>query len=111
MASKELQGLPAVSHSVFFWLNRPESKEDRDALLAGLRTLAKIKAVQGIRISLPAATTKRNVVDDGFDVSELLFFDDVAGQNAYQMDPIHLQFVQSCEHLWRKVVVYDCAAV
>ncbi len=103
--------LPAVSHTVFFWLKNPDSKEDRDALIAGLKTLIQIAAVRSIRIGLPAATAKRDVVDDGFDVSELLFFDDIAGQNAYQVDAIHKRFVKDCEHLWRKVVVYDSVAV
>lgn len=111
MSSKHLLDLPRVSHTVFFWLKNPGSREDRDALIAGLETLAEIDTVKAMRIGMPAATEKRDVVDDGFDVSELLFFDDVAGQNAYQVDPIHKQFVQRCEHLWRKVVVFDSAAV
>ncbi|WP_347332438.1 Dabb family protein [Marinimicrobium locisalis] len=103
--------LPKLTHTVFFWLKNPESKEDRDALIAGLKTLADIDTVKGIHIGVPASTEEREVVDNSYQVSELLFFDDVEGQNAYQTHPIHEKFVEECSHLWRKVVVYDSIAV
>ena len=102
---------PPVVHHVFFWLKNPDSKEDLAKLLAGLRTLAGIDAVRGIHIGVPADTEQRGVVDGSYSASELLFFDDVAGQNAYQVHPIHTQFVADCEHLWERVVVYDATAV
>jgi hypothetical protein len=34
-------------------------------------------------------------------------FDDRAGQDAYQVDPIHVKFVEENQHLWNKVIVYD----
>ena len=102
---------PPVVHHVFFWLKNPDSKEDLAALLAGLRTLAGIDTVRGIHIGVPADTEQRGVVDGSYSASELLFFDDVAGQNAYQVHPIHKQFVADCEHLWERVVVYDVMAV
>ena len=102
---------PPVVHHVFFWLKNPDSKEDLAKLLDGLRTLAGIDAVRGIHIGVPADTEQRGVVDGSYSASELLFFDDVAGQNAYQVHPIHKQFVADCEHLWQRVVVYDATAV
>ena len=102
---------PPVVHHVFFWLKNPDSKEDLARLLAGLRTLAGIDTVRGIHIGVPADTEQRGVVDGSYSASELLFFDDVAGQNAYQVHPIHKQFVADCEHLWQRVVVYDATVV
>jgi hypothetical protein len=102
---------PPVVHHVFFWLKNPNSKEDLAKLLAGLRTLAGIDTVRGIHIGVPADTEQRGVVDASYSASEILFFDDVAGQNAYQVHPIHKQFVADCEHLWQRVVVYDVKAV
>ncbi|MDR6674626.1 Dabb family protein [Xanthomonas sp. 1678] len=102
---------PPVVHHVFFWLKNPNSKEDLAKLLAGLRTLAGIDTVRGIHIGVPADTEQRGVVDGSYSASEILFFDDVAGQNAYQVHPIHKQFVADCEHLWERVVVYDVKAV
>jgi hypothetical protein len=51
------------------------------------------------------------VVDATYSASEILFFDDVAGQNVYQGHPIHKEFVDKCSHLWERVVVYDTIAV
>ena len=94
-------------HHVFFWLKNPGSKTDRDQLISGLHKLRKIKTVRKIHIGVPAATEDRTVVDSSYHVSELLFFDGVAEQKAYQDDPIHQQFIKDCGHLWEKVVVYD----
>lgn len=97
----------SIVHHVFFWLKNPSSKEDKQKLIAGLETLRKIKTVKQLFIGVPAATEKRDVVDNSFQVSELMFFDDLAGQKAYQDDPLHKKFVADCGHLWEKVLVYD----
>ena len=102
---------PPVVHHVFFWLKNPDSKEDLARLLAGLQTLAGIDTVRGIHIGVPADTEQRGVVDGSYSASEILFFDDVAGQDAYQVHPIHKQFIADCAHLWERVVVYDVKAV
>jgi Stress responsive A/B Barrel Domain len=102
---------PKLVHHVFFWLKHPQSKEDLDALLAGIRTLAAIETVRGLHVGVPASTEKREVVDNSYSASELLFFDNVEGQNVYQVHPIHQKFVKDCSHLWSKVVVYDATAV
>jgi len=94
-------------HHVFFWLNNPGSKADRDQLIAGLNTLRAVEVVQQLHIGVPASTEKRDVVDNSYDVSELMFFASVEDQKRYQDHPLHLQFVKDCAHLWRKVVVYD----
>ena len=60
-----------------------------------------------IYIGVPAATEERSVIDASYSASELIFFDDLVGQKAYQDDPIHQQFVADCSALWEKVVVYD----
>ncbi|RPE08049.1 Dabb family protein [Chitinophaga lutea] len=96
-----------VVHHVFFWLKNPDSKEDRDKLIAGLKTLSKIETVRDLRVGVVASTEKREVVDNSWGVSELMFFDDLAGQEAYQSHPIHLEFIRNCSHLWSKVIVYD----
>ncbi|MBT1703232.1 Dabb family protein, partial [Chryseosolibacter indicus] len=72
-----------------------------------LKTLRKIETIKKLHIGVPASTEKRDVVDNSYHVSELMFFDDVAGQNVYQEHPIHKKFVADCSHLWEKVVVYD----
>lgn len=96
-----------IVHHVFFWLKKPGSAEDRDALIAGLRTLGQIPVIRNLQIGVPASTEKREVVDSSFDVSELMVFDNVADQKIYQDHPIHQEFVAKYGHLWDKVIVYD----
>jgi hypothetical protein len=101
---------PKLVHHVFFWLKNPDSKEDLERLLKGLRTLAGIPSVRGVHFGVPASTERRDVVDNSYSASEILFFDDTAGQKIYQDHPIHKQFVADCSHLWQRVVVYDAVS-
>lgn len=100
-----------LAHHVFFWLKNPDSSEDRNKLIEGLKTLRKIETVRQLHIGVPASVEKRDVVDNSYQVSELMFFDDVEGQNVYQVHPIHKKFIEDCSHLWSKVVVYDAMEV
>lgn len=109
-ASAAVNVYPKLVHHVFFWLKNPDAKEDLARLLEGLRTLAKIETVRGAHFGVPASTEKRDVVDNSFSASEILFFDDLAGQKTYQDHPIHKKFIADCSHLWERVVVYDALA-
>ena len=107
LAQMSATGRPPVVHHVFFWLKNPTSVEDRDQLVAGLKTLAGIPLIKELYVGVLANTEKRDVVDASWQVSELMFFDDLAGQANYQQHPLHVAFVKNCSHLWEKVVVYD----
>jgi len=96
-----------VVHHVFFWLKNPGSIEDRNKLIEGLKTLTAIKEIKKLLIGTPASTEKREVVDNSFDVSELMYFDSASDQDAYQVHPVHKAFVEKYGELWAKVVVYD----
>lgn len=98
-------------HHVFFWLKNPESATDKQELIKGLKTLATIPSIRQIHIGVLASTEKREVVDTSWDVSELMFFDDEAGQKVYQDHPVHQAFVKNYGHLWKKVIVYDAVEI
>jgi hypothetical protein len=100
-----------LAHHALFWLKNPGSVEDRDKLVEGVKTLAKIETVKKLHVGILAATEKRDVVDTSWQVSELMFFDDLAGQAAYQTHQVHLDFIKNYGHLWQKVVVYDAMEV
>lgn len=102
--------LPIVHH-VFFWLKNPTSTADRDKLVEGVKTLAKIETIQELHVGIVASTEKRDVVDTSWAVSELMFFNDVQGQATYQQHPVHLEFIKNYGHLWEKVIVYDAMEV
>ena len=100
-----------LAHQVYFWLKKPDSAEDRTELIKGIKTLRKIESVKKLSIGIVAATEKRTVIDDTWSVSELAIFSDLAGEAAYQVHPIHLDFVKNYSHLWSKVVIYDATEV
>ena len=79
-------------------------------MLEGLRTLAKMETARPVHFGVPASTEKRDVVDNGYSASQIVFFDDAAGQKVYQDPPIHKQFVVDCSHLCERAVVYDAVA-
>ena len=93
-------------HHVYFWLKAPGDPEAREALVAGLRRLTAAPDILWSHIGLPAES-ERGVVDDSYSVSWLVFFADKAAEDRYQIDPIHLEFVEDCSPLWERVVVYD----
>jgi len=100
-----------LAHHVFFWLKNPDSVQDRDKLVEGVKTLSKIETIKEIHVGILASTEKRDVVDTSWQVSELMFFDDLAGQAVYQTHQVHLDFIKNYGHLWQKVVVYDAMEV
>lgn len=97
-------------HHVYFWLNKPDSTQDRARLIEGLQKLASIKIIKEYHIGLPA-DTNREVIDRSYAVSWMLLFKDKADQDSYQADPIHLKFVEDYSNLWSRVVVYDSVSV
>lgn len=106
-ANNTMDNNQELVHHVFFWLKNPGSEKDRKSLMEGLQTLKSIKEVKKLIIGLPASTEKRDVVDNSYDVSELMYFDNLEKQAAYQVHPVHKAFVEKYSHLWDKVVVYD----
>ena len=93
-------------HHVYFWLKNPENREDKSKLLKGLKILSKVKTIKMFHIGIPA-DTNRDVIDTSYSLSWLLVFNNKQDQERYQTDPIHLNFVETCKDLWKKVVVYD----
>src|SRR5690242_19678348 len=78
-----------ICHHVFFWLKNPTSVEDRDKLVAGVKSLLKIDLVKEIHVGIVANTEKRDVVDASWAVSELMFFNSIEDQATYQNHPLH----------------------
>jgi hypothetical protein len=96
-----------LCHHVLFWLNNPESAADVDSFRNAARTLKDIPEVKGFHLGQPAPVAPRPVLDDSYTFSMVLFFNDVAGHDAYQVHPVHQKFFLENKHLWSKVQVYD----
>lgn len=105
--SMEKKEKKVLVHHAIFWLKNPSSVEDRDKLVAGVKSLGKIEQIKKLHVGIPASTEKRDVVDNSFAVSEIMFFDNEADQKTYQDHPIHQKFILEHSHLWERVIVYD----
>jgi hypothetical protein len=92
-------------HHVFFYL-KDHGAANVHSLVEGLRKLSAASTIKKFHIGVPA-DTYRDVVERSYGVSWLVFFDSAADQESYQTDPIHLDFIKECSHLWNRVVVYD----
>ena len=92
-------------HHVFFWL-KENNNSNREQLVEGLKKLSSVTTIRQFHIGIPAKTN-REVVENTYSVSWMIFFDNDADQESYQVDPMHLDFVKECSHLWNKVTVFD----
>ncbi len=101
----------ALVHHVFFWLKEPKNEAHKKQLIEALNKLLKVETIRMSHIGVPAGTESRDVVDHSYSVSYMVLFDDQAGQDTYQVHPLHLKFVEENSHLWSKVVVYDSVDV
>ncbi|HVS53526.1 MAG TPA: Dabb family protein [Opitutaceae bacterium] len=94
-------------HSVFFWLKPELTAAQRAEFRRGVESLAAVKAVEKIYVGTPAAVADRPVVDRSYSVALTVICRDVAAQNAYQVDPLHLAFVAQFKSFWTRVQIYD----
>ena len=93
-------------HHVFFWLKEPQNAEARKDFEKGLQGLITVPQIQSSHIGTPVESP-REVVEDSFTYSYMAFFNNKEDQEIYQTHPIHLKFIEDCQHLWEKVIVYD----
>lgn len=98
---------PAFVHTVFFWLNNPDSESDREQFEASLQKfLGKSGYAKTKFIGIPPKAS-RDVVDGSFTYSLVVSFESAEAQEAYQKEQPHLDFIEEASHLWNKVIVYD----
>jgi len=94
-------------HTVIFWLKPELTDAQRAEFRKGIEALSAIKSLSAIYIGAPAATEKRPVIDHSFSVMLTTVFKDIAAHDAYQVDPVHLNFIQTCKQYWARFQVYD----
>ena len=95
-----------LTHTVFFWAKDDLSPAQRADFQAGLLTLPGVPSVSAGWVGT-ASDTNREVIDRSYTFALLLRFKDLAGHDAYQVDPIHDAFHARCARYWTKVAVYD----
>ncbi len=95
-------------HTVLFWLNNPEDKGERKAFEKGVKTLLnQCKFITSSHIGVPASTPDRPIIDKSYTYCIVVTFESIEAHDNYQIDPIHLKFVEENKDLWKKVQIYD----
>lgn len=98
---------PTLMHTVYIWLKEDLPIGEEKAFIKGCESLGTIASVSRLRMGKPAMTEDRAVVDQTYSYALNIEFVDNAAQDAYQIDPIHLKFVEDHKEKWTKVIVYD----
>lgn len=97
-------------HHVFFWLKAGLPQADIAQFEKGVSSLLSIEHVKMGDVGRPAATD-RPVIERTYSYSLLLVFDNKEAHDAYQPHPVHKAFVETCSHLWDRVVIYDSESI
>ena len=95
-----------LAHHVLFWLKAETTEDQIIAFKGGLESLQNIESVKTFHIGTPAAID-RAVVDVTYTYSLIIFFEDMAGHDVYQVHKLHIAFLDQFRELFEKVVIYD----
>lgn len=95
-----------IAHHVLFWLKADTTEQQKADFLNGLKSLEKIEVAQNFHVGVPAPI-ERAVVDTTYTFSLILFFEDLAAHDVYQVHPVHKAFLEEFRELFEKVVIYD----
>lgn len=95
-----------IAHHVLFWLKADTTEAQKEAFLGGLKSLENIEVVKNFHIGTPAPI-ERAVVDTTYTFSLILFFEDLAAHDLYQVHPVHKAFLEEFRVFFEKVVIYD----
>ena len=98
-----------LSHVVIFW-TKPEIPSAADALIAGAEEyLRPITLAKNFHVGR-MVPSPRAVVDQSYQVALNLLFEDQAAEAAYQVHPLHLEFVEKVfKPNCQRATVYDFA--
>lgn len=92
-------------HSVYFWLKPDLTAEQRAEFVRRGAMLTRLPSVRSGWFGSPAETS-REVIDRSYSYGLVVVFDDEAGHDAYQVDPVHDAF-RDLSHMWTAVKIYD----
>lgn len=107
--ANNVAGKQPLMHLVLYYLKNPDSVEDKQKLIAGLKELVTVKQVKTSQVGVPMEF-KADDPFKNYHVSLLMMFDDKNDINIYHKDPIHQKFVAACGNLWVKTLKYDSLA-
>jgi hypothetical protein len=95
------------SHVVIFWTDPSNPSAATELIEGARRYLAPIPGVQQFHVGR-MVPSHRPVVDQSYQVGLHILFADKAAQDAYQVHPLHVEFVEKVfKRVCKKVLVYD----
>lgn len=94
-------------HTVYFWLNDDVSDERKKEFEQALVDLSKVPSIDKFYWGPPAPAMTRDVIDASYDYAINVFFKSVEAEAEYQVDPLHLEFVEGQKAIFKKVIVYN----
>lgn len=94
-------------HTVYFWLKPELTDAQRADFRRATEGLVKCKGVEQLFVGKPAATGKRAIIDDSYTFALTVICKDIAGHDAYQVDPLHDDFRNTYKPFWTRVQIYD----
>jgi len=98
--------LAMMVHNVYFWLKTDLSPAQIEEFEAGLESLLSIPSMRHGFWGRPSSTS-RPIIDRSYSYGLTEVFDDLAGHDAYQEHPVHLDFVEKNKDKWTTVKIYD----
>lgn len=99
------------AHTVYFWLENPDSKEDCKAFETSLQKFLDNSGFAKTKFIGKPPRASRDVVDGSFTYSLIVTFESAEAQKEYQDEAPHKLFIAESEHLWTKVIVYDSQGI
>lgn len=97
-------------HHVFFWLKEPDNQDVRGKFEKAAKELVTVETILNHHIGIPAPTA-REVIDSSYTYSVLTTYRNKDDQDIYQTHPKHLKFIEDCQDLWERVLVYDTVSI
>jgi hypothetical protein len=93
-------------HLVFFYLRKDLTPAERSLFESKLKGLEKLNLYH-LHLLVGPIPSERPIVDSSYDYAEMFIFKSKAEHDAYQVDPIHVDFVQTCKPFWSSIKIYD----
>ena len=96
-----------LQHTVFFYLNDDVTTTEREQFEEGLKKLLEIPEIYRSETGVPAGTAERDVTDHSYAYAIYTWFETMEDYVGYDEHPDHLEFIDTYNHLWADVKVYD----
>jgi len=94
-------------HTVYFWLTDDITEERKKEFEQALIDLGEVPSIDKYYWGPPAKTVERDVIDATYDYAINVFFKSIEAEDEYQVDPIHLKFVETQKDIFKVVKVYN----